>query len=146
MWSTVKKALTNAGVKAKEQADKKRKSSKPFTIIKIINPVTVKLQLPRFLGKIHPVFHSSLLKPVSEYRATTLPGPIAGDQYEVQEILDSQLRRGRLYYLVLWRGYPLSEASWVADADVQAPRLIRKFHMWYPGKPGARIVQTNVVS
>lgn len=34
----------------------------PFPIVKIINPVIVKLQLLRLLGKTHPVFHCSLLR------------------------------------------------------------------------------------
>lgn len=33
-------------------------------ITKVINPVMVALKLPPLLGKIHPVFHSNLLKSV----------------------------------------------------------------------------------
>ncbi|KAK9395591.1 hypothetical protein NXF25_018952 [Crotalus adamanteus] len=113
VWGIVKKALTKARENTKEQADKKRRPTKPFTvgqlvylstkytrlripckklgpkyigpfkIAQVINPVTVRLQLPRFLGKIHPVFHSSLLKPVSDYRVTDPPGPVTPGHYEV---------------------------------------------------------------
>ncbi|XP_060549443.1 uncharacterized protein LOC117670025 isoform X2 [Pantherophis guttatus] len=172
-WENVKRALAKAAQSYKEQADKHRTPQRPFQlgekvylstkylrlrlpsrklgpkfigpfpIIKIINPVTVQLQLPRLLGKIHPVFHSSLLKPVvgSTLRPTPRepPGPlVVGGQthYEVQRILDSRWHRGRLQYLIKWKGYPLSEASWVKSANIQADRLIAKFHADHPGKPG----------
>lgn len=37
----------------------------PFRIIKIVNPVAVKLRLPQNLRRVHPVFHVSCIKPVS---------------------------------------------------------------------------------
>lgn len=79
-------ALTKAAEACKAQADKKRpphksfqvgdmvylstkylrlkcpKFIRPFPIVRIIKPVTVELKLPRLLGRVHPVFHSSLLK------------------------------------------------------------------------------------
>lgn len=45
-----------------------------------------------------------------------------------QQILDSRIRRGQLQYLVRWTGYPIMEASWVGESDVQAPQLLRRFH------------------
>ncbi|KAK9401976.1 hypothetical protein NXF25_010332 [Crotalus adamanteus] len=92
----VKEALAKARDTAKVQADKKQRAQKlfqvgdlvylstkyirlqvpcrklapkyisPFWIAQIINLVAVHLHLPRVLGRIHPVFHSSLLKPVEE--------------------------------------------------------------------------------
>lgn len=75
----------------------------PFPIVKVINPVTIELKLPHLLGKVHPVFHSSLLKPIigSELRpiAWVAPGPIVVEgetHYEVQKILDFRLYNGKL--------------------------------------------------
>lgn len=38
----------------------------PFPVVYVMNPVTVELKLPPLLGKMHPVFHSSILKLVEE--------------------------------------------------------------------------------
>ncbi|KAK3520930.1 hypothetical protein QTP86_014775 [Hemibagrus guttatus] len=79
----------------------------PFTILKQVNPVTYKPQLPRGY-RIHPTFHVSLLKPHhSSVLPSTLPCPGEdtaepplplllddGTAYGVKEILDSQRRGG----------------------------------------------------
>ena len=87
----------------------------PFHIIGKINDVSFRLDLPPQLW-IHPVFHSSLLKP---YQDSTIPGRIKqpptpieledGHEYEVVTILDSKIVRNKLYYLVDWLGYSPSE-------------------------------------
>ncbi|KAK3538882.1 hypothetical protein QTP86_018759 [Hemibagrus guttatus] len=83
----------------------------PFTILRQINPVTYKLQLPPEY-RIHPTFHVSLLKPhhPSVFPSTEPGGDAAepslplllddGAVYGVREILDSQRRGGQLEYLV----------------------------------------------
>lgn len=67
-----------------------------FSISKIINLVTVHLELPKNQKRIHPVFHCNLLKP--EVTSPLCPPPpmplipifIEGEQhFEVNEILDS---------------------------------------------------------
>lgn len=114
----------------------------PFTVTQLINPVTVMLKLPPLIGKIHPVFHSSLLKPVEQTTPAGHPGPITRDEYELglgldelDDILDSKVTRGKLKYLVKWKGYPFVEVSWVDRHDIKVPRLLRWFHRKYPHKP-----------
>ena len=93
--------------------------------------------------KIHPVFHVSLLERYSE---SEIPGrsqppspPVLIDnelEYEVEEILDSKLMRNRLFYLVNWKGSPVSENSWEpASHLLNSSDLIREFHTRYPQKP-----------
>ena len=93
----------------------------PFTIKKVLSPITYQLELPP-QWKIHDVFHADLLTP---YRETELHGPnfmrpppdlIDGEEeYEIKEILQSRRHgRGRkVQYLVKWKGYPDSENMWV---------------------------------
>ena len=70
-----------------------------------------KVKLPEQMRTIHPVFHISLLEPYCENkwegRAQVPPPPdeIEGElKYEVKEILDSKVVRGKLLYLVDWVG------------------------------------------
>lgn len=105
VWEAVRGALRKSAMNYKHQADKKRSpqtpfhigqqvylSTKylnlkvpckklapkyigPFPIVKVINPVTVQLQLPQLLGKTHPVLHCSLLHPVRTSQLRGAPSP-----------------------------------------------------------------------
>jgi hypothetical protein len=114
----------------------------PFKIVEKISDLNYKLKLPKSM-KIHPVFHVSLLYPVTP---DTIPGrfkppppPIevrGREEWEVEEILDSRLCRGRYEYLVKWRGFPSSENSWEPVENVEnAPQIIARFHELHPGAP-----------
>lgn len=84
------------------------------------------LKLPPLLGKVHPVFHCSLLKLVTNpHDSNTYLGPVSGTHYEVEEILDSKYHKGNLNYLVKWKGYPDTDASWVRKQDINAPVLLQ---------------------
>ncbi|KAK3563699.1 hypothetical protein QTP86_034432 [Hemibagrus guttatus] len=121
----------------------------PFTILKQINPVTYKLQLPRGY-RIHPTFHVSLLKPHHpSVLPSTEPGKDAaepplplllddGPAYGVKKILDSRRRGGRLEYLVDWEGYGPEERSWILRDDVLDPNLLTTFHATHPHRPAPR--------
>ena len=68
--------------------------------------------------KIHPVFHVNLLEPhvANTFwgRVMEVPLPIQVDgfpEFEVNSILDSKFRRGKLFYLVDWVGYDASERT-----------------------------------
>ena len=63
--------------------------------------------------KTHPVFYVSFLQPAPQStipgRAFPEPPPILVDneeEFEVENIPDSHIYRGRLQYLVEWKGYP----------------------------------------
>ena len=82
-------------------------------LIKLLS-VSYKLALPSDLGKLHPVFHVSLLKPAFG----NLPVPRApvfsadSDTFEVEKILAKRLSHGGVKYLVMWKGYNLWDATW----------------------------------
>jgi len=57
------------------------------------------------------------------------------EHYEVEKILDSRLYRGKLQYLVKWKGFGYEENSWANENDVFAPRLVRDFHQTNPAAP-----------
>ena len=114
----------------------------PFRIVDKVNPVAFRLALPSHY-RIHNVFHASLLE---LYHPSSIPGrsiepppPVAlatGDEYEVETILDSRKSRRNLQYLVLWKGYPISEATWEPARNLlNAPEVVHDFHLRYPHKP-----------
>ena len=114
----------------------------PFTIIGQVGTSSFRLDLPPSLN-IHPVFHVSLVEPhvANTFfgRIERLPLPIQVDglpEFEVREILDSRIRRGKIQYFVDWVGYDSSKRSWQPVANAQS--AIADFHSGYP----ARLVRT----
>jgi hypothetical protein len=114
----------------------------PFVVQKQINPVAYRLELPAAM-KVHPVFHVSLLEP---YRESSFPGRVQSpppsieienhEEYEVDKILDSRRRWGKLEYFVHWSGYDVNERTWEpAENLANAPAKVQEFHQRYPHKP-----------
>ncbi len=114
----------------------------PFKIAKLVGLVACQLELPPQF-KIHNVFHVSLLEPYHDnpiperHREPPVLVEIEGqEEFEVQEVLDSKKIHGKLLYLVFWRGYPPSEATWEPAGNlVHAQDLVNRFHQRYPNKP-----------
>jgi hypothetical protein len=120
----------------------------PYKVIQKISSHVYKLQLPKTM-KIHPVFHVILLTPyrkdpIIERHLPPPPDPEVVDgtpQWEVEEILDSRIRRGgrwvKFEYLVHWKDYPMEERSWEpADTITEdVPDLVAKFHREHPSAP-----------
>jgi len=125
------------------------KNHSPFKIIAQPGPVSFTLKLPLDMHKIHPVFHTSMLEPITPNtipnRTQDPPTPIEINnepEYLVEAILDAKIDRRRtcpLQYFVKWEGYDGTpeETSWT-DATLceNAPDLIEEFHRQYPNKPG----------
>ena len=90
----------------------------PYRVTRVISPVAYRLDLPP-AWRIHPVFHVSNLKRFQRSkefeREERPPSPIVVDgeeEYEVEAILKHKGKGARRLYLVMWKGYPIIEASW----------------------------------
>ncbi|MBW0479300.1 hypothetical protein O181_019015 [Austropuccinia psidii MF-1] len=96
---------------------------------------------------IHPVFHNSLLEPV---KASTIPNqnqepppPIIiedEEEWEISKILDSQIKRGKLWYLVELKDLsqdPQRSTLESTESLKNGPELFKDFHSLYPDKPGS---------
>ena len=90
---------------------------RPYVIRKIISENVVELELLASL-RIHPVVN---VRRIVKYRKQIegqkkIPLPlveVAGEKkYEIEEILDRQERRGKMKYLVEWKGYTAEENTW----------------------------------
>ena len=109
----------------------------PFRITEVIGQQAYRLALPED-WKIHPVFHVSLLKDwqtANLQEDQPLPADVAPNveepYYEIEKIL--RWRTVKInnkiikQYLVLWRGYPVEEASWVQSSQFSHPDQIQDY-------------------
>src|SRR5712664_2240169 len=98
----------------------------PFAVTKVISPAAIKLHLSAWEKNIHPVVSVSIICPhipdeIVECPQPLQPGPIMVDdqeEYEVEEILDSRFRWGKLWYLVKFVGWSHSDNMWLPHTDV----------------------------
>ena len=89
----------------------------PYIVRKIVSENVVELKLLVLL-RIYLVIN---VRRIVKYREQVkeqkkiLPPPVevAGEkEYKVEEILDRQERRGKIKYLVKWKGYTVEENTW----------------------------------
>jgi Chromo (CHRromatin Organisation MOdifier) domain len=115
----------------------------PFAIICPVSSHAYWLKLPPSMSRIHPVFHIIKLMPIpldpikGRHAKSPPPPEIIGgkERYEVEEVIDSQMRSRRLQYLVRWKGYGHEENLWISEDDLDAPELISKFYRVHPNAP-----------
>ncbi|XP_019253737.1 PREDICTED: uncharacterized protein LOC109232429 [Nicotiana attenuata] len=109
----------------------------PYEILERIGPVAYKIALPPELGKIHNVFHVSVLRKYRSDPSHVLPiesievSPDLTYEEEPIQILAheiKELRKKRIPLVkVLWRNHSGEEAAWEREEDmrVQYPHLFR---------------------
>jgi hypothetical protein len=122
----------------------------PFIVERAVSPSAYRLRLPHSMSRLHPVFNVVKLTPATPdpipgRRAQPPPPPVivsGEEEYEVEKILDSRHRRGKLQFKVRWKGYGMEEDSWEPATDVHADALIHEFYRLHPGAP-RRIASTS---
>lgn len=85
-----------------------------------------------------------VVRPVGShaYRLKLPPPPIyvtnspgGKERYKIEEVINSCIYRGRLQYLVRWKGYGHEENLWLAEGDINAPELIMEFYRAHTNAP-----------
>ncbi|MBW0525201.1 hypothetical protein O181_064916 [Austropuccinia psidii MF-1] len=104
------------------------------------------LKLPQQWKSVHPVFHVSLFEPVKQSTIQNQhqlsPPPVIveeREEWEVAQVLNSKLKRGKLWYLVEWKGCSEDPeiTTWEPASNLNnSPDLVKSFHSLYPDKPG----------
>ena len=96
----------------------------------------------------HPVLHISLLKPTAStelilgHQQTPPPPVIIQEQqeWEVEEILDSQCHRNQIQYRVKWTGFHGPDRTWYPTRNFEnSPDLVCQFHEEYTEKPAPQL-------
>ena len=127
---------------------------RPYPILQKISTHSYKVDLPPGT-MVHNVFHVSLLRPDP---ADPLPGqvqppppPIAifnpeteeeENEWEVEYVANTRVRRGHLQYLVFWIGY--HQPTWEPLENLDGcPDKVDEFYRKYPNKPGCHAYEAR---
>ncbi|MBW0499750.1 hypothetical protein O181_039465 [Austropuccinia psidii MF-1] len=60
------------------------------------------------------------------------------EQWEVAQVLDFKLKRGKLWYPLVWKGFSEDQekTTWEPASNLtNSPDLVKDFHSLYPDKP-----------
>ena len=105
----------------------------PYVVKKIVSGNAVELELPTVL-RIHLVVNVRRIVKYKEQvegqkKILSPPVKVAGEkEYEVEEILDRQEKRGKTKYLVKWKGYIVEGNTWEGLENLKnAERKIEEF-------------------
>ena len=111
----------------------------PFTVLEVSANKLVELELPTTMRLKYNKFNISKVKmfrsshlefPGREQQDRPAPELVQGEsEYEVEEIMakrEPRVARGKyvIQYLVKWKGYPLSEATWQTEEDLSNAREV----------------------
>jgi Chromo (CHRromatin Organisation MOdifier) domain/Integrase core domain len=127
----------------------------PFEIEEQHRRSSYRLKLPK-TWKIFPIFNEILLTPYippsfpSQEKKHLRPPPEIIDndeEYEIEEILDSCIRRNKLYYLVHWLGYARDEDSWIPATETDhCQDLVKAFHKAHPCAPTTASLRYTILT
>jgi hypothetical protein len=126
----------------------------PFKILQVTSPVNYKLDLPaEWLKKrVHPVFHVSLLKrymkgvdvDASTDHVVDIQPSEEEPEYEVEKIMGKRLGRDKqMEYLIMWKGYPASEATWESSDIVEDLQALDEFEEECKVEDKSRAIRIN---
>ena len=115
----------------------------PFEVVEKTGPHTYRLALPSWM-KIHDNINVRRLSPWkgNEVNGMTPAPPepeiIDGEEYyEIEQIIDSRVRWGKLRFLVRWAGYDESHDTWERADEIEerAGEAVEDFYQRHPNAP-----------
>jgi hypothetical protein len=136
--------LSTRNIKTKRPKTKlDNKMAGLYSVVEVMpSGLAYRLDLKGNHGRIHDVFHISLLEPE---RPSKLPGRdveplpmeiVDGEEWwEVDAIMDARVVHNRPQYRVRWKGFPPSEDMWLPWAEVQQLDVFKNFMREHPEAP-----------
>ena len=128
----------------------------PFKILEKIGASAYRLEIPD-AWKVHNVFNEALLTPYhapvfeNQEDAPPPPAEMVGDHEEhvVEAVVNSKVvgfgRRKSMLYLVKWKGYPDSDATWEPRSNLgNAAEAVQQYHHANPQNTGPNNVKKPV--
>ncbi|CAG4947689.1 unnamed protein product [Parnassius apollo] len=67
-------------------------------------------------------------KSKSKKKKAEKPKKVDAEEYEVEKIIDSKRIKGKLHYLIRWKGYSADSDTWEPENTLSCPELINKFN------------------
>ena len=115
----------------------------PYVVEHRVRANAYRLCLPKSMSRLHPIFPvvKLLTAPpdlIPGWQSHPPPDPVLVDgeeEYEVEAVINSCLFRGRLQYLIQWKGYSYEHNSWEDAMDVHSPELVAGFYSAHPRAP-----------
>ena len=115
----------------------------PFKFKRLVGRYAYELEIPAFVGRPHPVYHISLLKPyhknqIASRRSPTPPTllDLRPNKYEMKSIKVSQQVKEQVLYLCHWKGYSIDHRMWEPYENLMngAEERVRDFYLNNPGQ------------
>ena len=131
--------LSTKFIQTKRQSKKlDHKNIGLYRIKKAKGRLNYELELPKAFN-IYPTFHASLLTPAPPGAP---PAPVVHlepinpeTEYEVERIINCRWARGKLQYLIHWKGCPDSERTWEPKSGLNCPALLADYHRLFQIPP-----------
>ena len=107
----------------------------PFQVVKQVSPVAFRVGLTES-WKVHNTFHVSKLRKYERseefVRELEPPPPEVGEEgeeeFKVEAIIRHRGVKSKRQYLVVWKGYPLHESTWLPEeALVNAQEILADY-------------------
>jgi len=115
------------------------KHDEPHRVIRVIETHTYELDIPNAIQR-HCIFPVSLLHAAADdpIPGQIIPPPLpviieGKEEWEMEEVLDSQRIRSRLHYLVKWRGFVVP--TWEPEENLADVQVDDDYHKHYPQCP-----------
>ena len=115
----------------------------PYVVEHRVGANAYHFRLPKSMSRLHPIFPvvkllTAPLDPIPGQQSRPPPDPVLVDgeeEYKVEAVINSRLFRGRLQYLIQWKGYSYEHNSWEDATDVHSLELVVGFYSTHPGAP-----------